>query len=139
MNTTEVIEAFRQQERPESAAVLIDDDDLAKLIGLWPAIGATLIVPFEEAITATEAPCLSLWKWLWGAFEVDLENLAAALGVPQPVAEARLEQCIIHRLIYPDGSTNRFASGYVGARIRASLIVPGARQAASSASRKAKP
>lgn len=114
---------FKEIERPESAAILIDDDDLVKLIGAWPSI--------QTFASNTKAKCeetktsAALWHWLWACFDVKLEDVAMALGVPEAVAEYRMNRAILARLIYPDGSVNRYANGYVGARIRASLMVPG--------------
>lgn len=57
------------------------------------------------------------WAWLWDQVRYDVEEWARLAAVPVPEARAMAHMLAANRVIYPDGTMNRFARRWLSERV----------------------
>lgn len=59
------------------------------------------------------------WAWLWDQVQYDIADWARLAAVPVPEARAAAHVLAANRVVYPDGSMNRFARRWLSERVAA--------------------
>ena len=57
------------------------------------------------------------WAWLWDQVRFDVEEWARLAAVPLPEARAMAHVLAANRVVYPDGTMNRFARRWLSERV----------------------
>ena len=113
MNRQELIEYWRSQEVKETAALVVQDRALQKVLAAWPMVG----------MVDSGIPCFApedagrwdgVWKGLWG----NADELAALAGLQQGQAVQAFNRAKGLRLIYPDGTIHAVAKVVLQKRIK---------------------
>lgn len=96
-----VVEAWRAREEKETAAIVLTDRDLQRVLAAWPmAPRATLVA---------DLPSDAGWPALWQAVQIDLPALYDMTGLPSGRAVVAWRRAVALRLVYPDGTIHRVA------------------------------
>lgn len=94
MSISRIVERFREQEVKETAAIVLSDKNLQRLMAAWPMAPRTV----------GEVDPQMAWERVWSAVEIDKVVLAELADLNRGNAELTLRRAIGLRLIYPDGS-----------------------------------
>lgn len=122
MNRAEAIAMARAGENRETAAIVVSDRDLQRILACWP------MVP-RSAVTEPQFPdeAAPEWEALWDGVAVDEAALADLAGLPLGRAPVAYKRARALRLIYPDGSIHQVARVVLQALIK-SVVQPGGRK-----------
>ena len=113
----EILESFRDTEEPEHIVPLIEDATLRNGLVAWKSVVITFLA--QEACPFKDDT--SRWNWLWSRVKYDPAGFGIVAGVKPQDAERLLQRLIGLRLIYPDGTCNKYASSYLQSIIMAKL------------------
>lgn len=94
MSIHELVERFRALEVKETAALVLTDKNLQRLLGVWPMV--------PRHVGAVEASMT--WEQVWSAVETDMTVLAELADMNAGMAALTLRRAVGLRLVYPDGS-----------------------------------
>lgn len=100
MTWDDVLKPYRDAERPEVVAAVIDDPDRVRACATWataPRTGATV-------------PAGKNWDALWRTVRVDVESWSRQCVVPTAVLHQILAGLREARVLYPDGSMHSLAA-----------------------------
>lgn len=102
----DVLAPFRAAERPADAVLLIDDAAAIRLAAAWRYLAPDWTAPTNDP----PADLRARWAWLWTtAPQPDFLALSTVARVPTATVRNVFESLRRARLIYPDGSANRYA------------------------------
>lgn len=102
----DVLADFRAAERAADAVLLIDDAAAIRLAVAWRYLAPDWRPPTNDP----PADLRARWAWLWTtAAQPDFLALSTVARVPTATVRNVFESLRRARLIYPDGSANRFA------------------------------
>jgi len=101
MTFDDAVNAHRQGENKEVAALVLRDRALQAVIACWPMVHRS--VPRDDV-----PPSLSLDQ-LWSLVQFDEREVVELSGVAAGLALAALRRARGNRLIYPDGSVHSIA------------------------------
>ena len=113
MDRQELIEHWRSLEVKETAALVVEDKALQKVLAAWPMV----------AVVDSGIPCFApedagSWDGVWSGLRVNLEALAALAGLQQGPAVQTFNRAKGLRLIYPDGTIHAVAKVVLQKRIK---------------------
>jgi hypothetical protein len=113
MDRQELIEHWRSQEVKETAALVVEDRALQKVLAAWPMV----------EVVDTGIPCFApddagSWDAVWSGLQVRLGALAALAGLQQGPAVQTFNRAKGLRLIYPDGTIHAVAKVVLQKRIK---------------------
>lgn len=113
MNRQELIEHWRSLEVKETAALVVEDKALQKVLAAWP------MVPVVES----DIPCFApddggSWDAAWSGLMVSMTALASLAGLQQGPAVQAFNRAKGLRLIYPDGTIHAVAKVVLQKRIK---------------------
>lgn len=83
------------------AASMVSDYRLVLLVAVWPRVPLTKL-PLQEAFVENDE--FDDWDALWDMIDVDLETLAALMGVTFTTACEVFDRSVMLRLVFPDGT-----------------------------------
>lgn len=98
-------EAWRAREEKETAAIVLTDRDLQRVLAAWPMAGRAVVC--ELPFFAPEA--VPEWDALWRCVAVDERGLMELSGLASGRALVAYRRARGLRLIYPDGSLHQVA------------------------------
>jgi hypothetical protein len=113
MDRQELIEHWRSQEVKETAALVVEDKTLQRVLAAWPMVGTV-----DSGI-----PCFApgedeSWDGVWSGTWTDLERLAGFAGLQLGQAVRAFSRAKGLRLIYPDGTIHAVAKVVLQKRIK---------------------
>lgn len=113
MDRQELIEHWRSLEVKETAALVVEDKALQKVLAAWPMV----------AVVDSGIPCFApedagSWDTVWSGLQVRLDALAALAGLQQGPAVQTFNRAKGLRLIYPDGTIHAVAKVVLQKRIK---------------------
>jgi len=113
----EILQSFKDSEEPENIVPLFDDSALRNGIIAWKSVVIKYLSQ-EECPYEDEA---SRWNWMWSRINYDSNGFGLVAGVKAQDTTILLQRLIGLRLIYPDGTINKFASQYLQSLIMSKL------------------
>lgn len=113
MNRQDLIEHWRSLEVKETAALVVQDKALQRVLAAWPMV----------LVTDSGIPCFApedagSWDAVWSGLKVELGLLASLAGLQQGPAVQAFNRAKGLRLIYPDGSIHAVAKVVLQKRIK---------------------
>ena len=119
MTFQETIESFRAREEEwvENVAPLIESGTLRDGLVAWKSV--TIAIK-SDGQCQSEAEN-EMWDWLWEQVQYDQSVFQAVSGVKMQDVGGLLVRLRGLRLIYPDGTINKFARDFLQAQILAKL------------------
>lgn len=117
MNFQLILDEFKNNESPENIVPLIEDVSLRNGLVSWKSI-------VIENLGDEECPYndeVSKWKWLWTRIKYDVGNFGVVAGCKPQESIILLQRLIGLRLIYPDGTLNKYATQYLQSMIMAKI------------------
>lgn len=113
MDRQELIEHWRSLEVKETAALVVEDKALQKVLAAWPMV----------AVVDSGIPCFApedagSWDAVWSGLKVSLDALASLAGLQQGPAVQTFNRAKGLRLIYPDGTIHAVAKVVLQKRIK---------------------
>lgn len=117
MNFGSILQEFKDAEEPENIVPLIENSDLRNGIVAWKST----VIKYAELEPCKMKDEASKWNWLWSRVSYDPKHFGVVAGVKAAQAETLLQRLIGLRLIYPDGTINKYASQYLQSIIMAKL------------------
>lgn len=104
MQLSTAIERFRAGENKETAAILLQDKDLQRLLAAWPQapLEAVSPLPWGSAGPAD-------WPALWQGVRLGEATLIEMTGLQPGRARVALRRAIALHLVYPDGTLHHYA------------------------------
>jgi len=119
MTRDEAIARWREAELKETAALVVEDKTLQKLLAVWP------MVPLALSGFPVFAPDgMGCWDALWEGVAVDGQAVAELAGLQQGPAQVAFLRAKGLRLIYPDGTIHGMAKMVLQKRIKDALTGP---------------
>lgn len=108
-----VLNEFKAKERPESAASISSNKSLMKILSVWH------LVDYEWGEPKSPAPVgdMTRWLWLWDEWGYDSDELSRSTGLDIRAVKKTVQQAIRARLVYPDGTLSKAASGAVNGAV----------------------
>lgn len=103
MHLTEAIEYCRAREIKETAAIVLTDAALQKMLAAWPMVPVEVI----DNPMIPETDIAGVWLAMWQCVSVDDASLGVLTGLNQGVALNAYRRAKGLRLIYPDGSLHQ--------------------------------
>ncbi|TMW77975.1 hypothetical protein FG147_02455 [Thauera sp. UPWRP] len=116
MSRQELIEHWRSLEVKETAALVVDDKALQKVLAAWPMVGVT-----DSGIEHFSPDDAASWDAVWSGLRVDLATLAQVAGLQHGPATLAFNRAKALRLIYPDGTVHATARMVLMKRIKDAL------------------
>ena len=103
---------FKQNEKPETVLLLVENPELAKLVIAWTNLDVHISDVLNDDVVGTE---VETWEWLWANTVYNLMKFKEIVGVPMAtsVLESKLKRLIYNRIIYPDGTINSYVQRYL--------------------------
>lgn len=124
MNRQELIELWRSREVKETAALVVEDKALQKVLAAWPTVPLRRMA--DDAAESRNADGAESWDALWQTVHVDLAEVATLCGLQPGPAVLAFNRARALRLIYPDGTLHAVAKVVLQKRIR-DAVTKGAR------------
>ena len=116
MNRQDLIEHWRSQEVKETAALVVEDKTLQKVLAAWPMVGV------GDSELAHFAPDdAASWEAVWSGLKIDQAALAELAGLQHGPAVQAFNRAKRLRLIYPDGTVHDLARMVLQRRIKDAL------------------
>lgn len=116
MERQELIEHWRSLEVKETAALVVEDKSLQKVLAAWPMVPVT-----DSGIPCFAPEDAGSWDAVWSGLQVELAQLASLAGLQQGPAVQAFNRAKGLRLIYPDGTVHAFARLVLQRRIKDAL------------------
>lgn len=113
MDRQELIEHWRSLEVKETAALVVQDKALQRVLAAWPMVPVT-----DSGIPCFAPEDAGSWDAVWNGMWVNLEMLASLAGLQQGPAVQAFGRAKGLRLIYPDGSIHAVAKVVLQKRIK---------------------
>ncbi len=113
MNRQELIEHWRSLEVKETAALVVQDKALQRVLAAWPMVPVT-----DSGIPCFAPEDAGSWDAVWSGLQVGLAQLASLAGLQQGPAVQAFNRAKGLRLIYPDGSIHAVAKVVLQKRIK---------------------
>lgn len=113
MNRQELIEHWRSLEVKETAALVVQDKALQRVLAAWPMVPVT-----DSGIPCFAPDDAGSWDAVWSGLQVELALLASLAGLQQGPAVQAFNRAKGLRLIYPDGSIHAVAKVVLQKRIK---------------------
>ena len=108
-----LLQAFKspraEQDVSEGMLPFIDDKELRHGLVAWQS----MIVEYDPDKLCPHADAKHQWQWLWENVRFDMSEFAVVANVRDYDAKALFERLKALRLIYPDGTLNSIARGYM--------------------------
>lgn len=98
MDLQTAIERWRAAETAETAAIVLQDADLQRVLAAWPMVARTL----PSGVSG------DTWESLWAGVEYDERELLEMTGLQLGRAVTAWRRARALRLVYPDGSLHKF-------------------------------
>jgi len=111
--TTETIQYFKGKEKPESMIIVLDDDQLLKVISIFNLA----VIDTKVGLKISKENDNTLWSSMWSNFEIDLDLFAISLGFGVSLTGRLVQRLIINRLVYPDNTINKFCHQFIARKI----------------------
>lgn len=111
MDIRVAIERWRASEKAETAAIVLADDDLQRVLAAWP---------MADRKTPAEVSGES-WADLWREVVVDEPQLLEMTGLQTGRALQAWRRAVALRLVYPDGSLHRYGEMVLRKKLKDSL------------------
>lgn len=102
MDLQTAIDRFRDVETKETAAIVLQDKDLQRLLAAWPQVQWTAVEPPPWTWSGPVD-----WAELWKGVRIDEAGLLDMTGLQTGRARVALRRAISLRLIYPDGTVHK--------------------------------
>lgn len=116
MDRQDLIEHWRSQEVKETAALVVEDKTLQKVLAAWPMVG---VLPSELEHFEPDEP--ESWNAVWSGLRVNVDALAELAGLQHGMAVQAFNRAKRLRLIYPDGTIHDLARMVLQRRIKDAL------------------
>lgn len=104
MDLQTAINRYRASEAKETAAIVLQDKDLQRVLAAWPQVAWD---PVEPPPWGWQGP--SCWAELWLGVRIEEAALLDMTGLQTGRARVALRRAISLRLIYPDGTVHHVA------------------------------
>lgn len=104
MDLQTAVERFRAGETKETAAIVLQDKDLQRLLAAWQQAPLEVV---EPAPWGWQGP--ADWSELWKGVRLAEATLIDMTGLQPGRARVALRRAIALRLIYPDGTLHHYA------------------------------
>jgi hypothetical protein len=113
---TEVLNRFKQNEKPEVVLLLDNNPELVKIVVAWTNIN---IKPIRNLTGSPDNCEVESWDWLWENVAYSLKELKEKTGTPisEKALGDKLKPVIGNRIIYPDGTVNPYVERYLRDRV----------------------
>ncbi len=95
------IEFFKEREKDDDSLILLMDDPLLKMAGLWRASMVKRLHHY---------PIDSNWRSLWDCVEIDYLGLSELADETENRTKFQIRRLIELSLIYPDGTRTNVAT-----------------------------
>ena len=117
------VEQFKDDERPECVLLVSGSPLLIRVVVAW------MNMPIERHKRLTPFPqdAEQQWEWLWRNTVYSTERLAKYVPSSDKELEQKLQALIANKVLYPDGTVNRYVERLLRARIVKSLWSAGQR------------
>jgi hypothetical protein len=109
MTWDELLEDFKKNESAENLIPLIESDELRSGVVAWKSVS----VEIDKSAKCEEDVESARWEWLWSKVNYDLGIFTIVAGVQAQNSQRLFVRLKGLRLIYPDGTINALASGYL--------------------------
>jgi len=105
----ELLSKFKSEEEPENIVALVDDKELQNALLAWKSMR----IKYRTVSDCSEKDPVAQCDWLWDQIEYDAALFGSVAGLKAQDIGKVLMRLSKLRLIYPDGTVNRFASQYL--------------------------
>ena len=110
----EKLELFKNCEKAEVVLLVAKNYELIKMLVAWRHIRLKRKATMTPLSGESEQ---EIWDWLWDNVEYEENDMVLRSGAGEHSVKRRLPVLIGNRLIYPDGTINRFAERYLRERV----------------------
>jgi len=107
----------KSHETPSQSTVLLNNKEACSMVSSWPSVD--VYVDYNTKIN----PKQDMWTSIWEMTSYSLSEWAASSGVPLLYAGKVARIVIGNRLIYPDGTLNKYAERYVATKVINSMAL----------------
>lgn len=101
---------FKAKEKPESVLLVAGSPQLLRIVVAWMNTPVSKAKRLSRLNRKDEN---GLWKWLWENARYSRDELTMRIPSFDKDAEQKLNALIANRLLYPDGTINRYIAKYL--------------------------
>jgi len=109
----EKLDWFKANERPEGVLLIDGNHQLMRMLVAWSSVTIEPQCDVEAAACSDE----NAWNWLWESTSYDFEEWASKSGVSNSFFEENRAILVGNRLVYPDGTLNKFVERYLREKV----------------------
>lgn len=109
----QAIDIFRNNGKSSDGYILLTNSDALTIINFWDKVKITRLGILDSIDTDLKI----LWEKLWELVEVDDEGLRNLCNMTPETFNKSLEQLIIMRLVFPNGSIAKIAEAILQSRV----------------------
>lgn len=109
-----ILQSFKDEETPESILLVAGSGELTRIAVAWTSAETkrTKRLSPRRGETSSE-----LWDWLWRNTEFSREVFLARIPCAGPKTAKNFDTLVANRVLYPDGTVNRFLQQYLRGRV----------------------
>jgi len=111
-NSMNWLERLKEKEDPIQLVPMINNPAVQTIVSVWPNIRITIHQKLDMHFAEREDDDLDMEQF-WDRIEFDPDEIALATGIDCMEIPRLFEVAKKNRLIYPDGTVNRFAGKYL--------------------------
>ena len=104
---------FKENERPEAVLLMANNHQLMRMLVTWPNVAVKPACTTE----ATDSSDEEVWNWLWENTAYNPKEWSSKSGVSSSFFEESRAILIGNRLVYPDGTLNKFVERYLREKV----------------------
>jgi len=108
------LKEFKEREEPEAVLMVAGDPELMRIVVAWTQ---TTVARARRLTRLPGASEVDGWVWLWENARFDREELLARIPNGRAKTQVNLDALIANRVLYPDGTVNRFVERYLKERV----------------------
>lgn len=105
----DALAVFRGLESVEDAIIILDDEDALRVMVAWKKLDHSWTRPGPRMPQPIAGKLGRLWTWVVQGWDIDVDKVSKLVGLPWTTTHDKIEMLVGNRLIYPDGSTSKYA------------------------------
>jgi hypothetical protein len=116
-----LLQSFKDEETPETILLVAGSGELTRISVAWTSVETKRNRKLSPQRGDTPS---ELWDWLWRNTEFSRDAFLARIPCAGAKTARNLDTLVANRVLYPDGTVNRFLQQYLRSRVIRQMRVP---------------
>ena len=116
-----LLQSFKDEETPETILLVAGNGELTRIAVAWTSVETKRA---RRLSTRHGETSLELWDWLWQNTEFSRDAFLDRIPCAGAKTARNFDTLVANRVLYPDGTVNRFLQQYLRSRVIRQMRVP---------------